>query len=50
MQTRWAVAPVSVGWLIAILVLVIDIVFMATGQIDLKLGLLLGGLAVARLV
>jgi len=31
-------------------VLVVDVVFMAISQVDLKVGLLIDGLAVARLV
>jgi hypothetical protein len=50
METRWTIAPISIGWLIAILVLLIDVVFLATGQIELKVGLLVGGLAIARLL
>ena len=45
-NTTW----LTIGFIIAILVLVIDVVFLAIGQIDLKPGLLLAGLAVARLV
>lgn len=40
----------SIGWLIALLVLVIDVVFLAIGAIDLRVGLLLGGLALARML
>jgi hypothetical protein len=40
----------TVGAIIAALVLVIDIVFLATGGIDLKVGGLIAGLALARLV
>jgi hypothetical protein len=43
-------AWVTFGALIAALVLVIDIVFMATGGVDLKIGLLIAGLAIARLI
>jgi hypothetical protein len=39
-----------IGAVIALLVLVLDVVFMALGQIDLKPGLLIGGLAVAWLL
>jgi hypothetical protein len=41
---------VTIGAIIAILVLVVDVVFMAIGQIDFKPGILIAGLAVARLV
>lgn len=47
--TNWGIAPISIGWLLAILILVLVIVFYATGQLDAKLALLIGGLAVARL-
>jgi threonine/homoserine efflux transporter RhtA len=38
----------TVGMLVAALVLVLDLIFLATGQIELKVGLLIAGLAVAR--
>ena len=37
----------TLGSLIAIVVLVLDVVFMALGQIDLKEGALIAGLALA---
>ena len=43
-------AWVTIGALVALLVLVVDIVFLATGAIDLKVGALIAGLAVARLL
>jgi len=49
MQTSWTLPAISVGWLIALLVLVIDVVLLVLGNIDTRLGLLIGGLAVARL-
>lgn len=52
MQT-WPAAPISssiLGWIIALLVLIIDIVLMAIGQMELRLGLLIGGCALARLL
>lgn len=39
-----------IGALLALIVLVLDIVFMVLGTIDLKEGLLLGGLALAILL
>lgn len=45
----WPPAPGSLGAIIAIVVLVLAIVFMAIGQIDVKVGSLIAGLAVARL-
>jgi uncharacterized membrane protein YccF (DUF307 family) len=41
---------ITLGWLLALVVLIIDIVFMAVGSIDLKVGLLIGGVALARLL
>lgn len=38
------------GGILALLVLVLTVVFMATGALDLKVGLLLGGLALAVLL
>lgn len=43
-------AWVTFGALLALLVLIVDIVFLATGAIDLKVGALIAGLALARLV
>ena len=43
-------AWLTVGWLIALLVLVVDIVFLAIGQMDIRLGALIGGLALARML
>jgi hypothetical protein len=40
----------TIGWLIALIVLLLAIVFMAIGQLDYKLGGLIGGVALARLV
>jgi hypothetical protein len=39
-----------IGAVLALLVLVVDVVFMAIGTIDLKLGLLIGGLGLAMLL
>ena len=50
MVVSGAPAWFTVGWGLALIVLVIDVVFMAIGQVDLKIGLLLGGLALARLL
>ena len=41
--------PLTLGALIALIVLIIDIILITLGMIDLRLGLLLGGLAIARL-
>jgi hypothetical protein len=50
MQITGAPAWVTVGWVLALIVLVVDIVFLALAQIDLRLGLLIGGLALARML
>ena len=44
------IASSLIGWLIALLVLVLVIVFWAIGQLDAREALLLGGLALARLL
>lgn len=44
------IAPVTIGFVIAIIVLVIDVVFMALGTVDFKIGGLIAGLAIARLL
>lgn len=41
--------PKGLGAVIAIVVLVVDVVFIALGQMPLREGLMIGGLAVARL-
>lgn len=41
--------PSGIGAVIAVIVLVLAIVFMAIGQMDLKVGILISALAVARL-
>jgi len=50
---QFPAAPVAssiIGWLIALLVLVLVIVFWAIGSLDPRLAALLGGLALARLL
>jgi hypothetical protein len=41
--------PITVGSLIAVIVLILVIVFWATGTLDARLAGLIGGLAIARL-
>lgn len=41
--------PTGIGAVIAVIVLILAVVFMAVGQMDLKVGILLAALAVARL-
>jgi hypothetical protein len=44
-------APViTIGWIIALIVLLLVIVFIATGQVPVVIGLLIGGCALARLL
>lgn len=52
MQT-WPAPPVApgiLGWIIALLVLIIDIVLLVIGQMEVRLGLLIGGCALSRLL
>lgn len=44
------VAPIGIGWFIALLVLIAVFVLVLTGKMDTLNGLLIGGLAVARLI
>jgi hypothetical protein len=44
------VQPITLGWIIAVLVLILAAVLMIVGMLDIKLGLLICGLAVARLI
>jgi hypothetical protein len=47
------VYPIARSWIgavLALLVLILDIVFIALGQLELKEGLLIGGLALALLL
>ncbi len=41
---------VTVGWLLALVVFLLVIVFAAIGQLELRLAGLLGGVALARLI
>ena len=41
--------PTGLGAIIAVIVLILAVVFMAIGQMDFKVGILLASLAVARL-
>jgi hypothetical protein len=50
---QFPAAPVAssiIGWLIALLVLVVVVVLAIIGQMDTREALLLGGLALARLL
>ena len=46
----WGTGPWTVGGVIAVVVLVLAVVFIAVGQMDLKIGGLIAALAVSRLV
>lgn len=46
----YPIARSWIGAILALLVLVLDVVFLATGQLDIKPGLLIGGLALAILL
>jgi len=41
---------ITIGWLIALLVLILAIVFIATGQLPLVVGGLIAGCALSRLL
>ena len=45
----WGTGPWTVGGVIAVVVLVLAVVFIAIGQMELKVGGLIAALAVARL-
>jgi hypothetical protein len=45
-----APAYATVGWLLAVLILILVIVFWALGQIDAREALIAGGLALARIL
>jgi hypothetical protein len=40
----------TLGWLIAFLVLIVAVILLILSMIDLRLGLLIGGVALARLL
>jgi hypothetical protein len=40
---------ITIGWVIALIVLIVDIILMAIGQMDIRTGALIGGVALARL-
>lgn len=46
----FAIQPVTLGWLLAVLVIVVVVVLMLLSMIDLKLGAILIALALTRLV
>lgn len=53
MATSFPAAPTTpsvIGWVLALLVLLIAVVLMVIGQLEVRLGLLISGLALARLL
>jgi hypothetical protein len=44
------VQPVTLGWIIAVIVLILAIILMVIGQLDFKVGGLIAALAIARLL
>jgi hypothetical protein len=47
---QFTVPPITVGWIVALLVLILCIVFAAIGRLDFVLAGLIGGVALARLL
>lgn len=50
MQFQVAAPVFTLGWILALLVLILCIVFMAIGRIDFLIGALIGGVALSRLL
>jgi hypothetical protein len=50
MQFQLSTPVVTIGWLLALLILIIAVVLLVISQIDLRLGLFIAGLALARLL
>jgi hypothetical protein len=48
-RVNFALPPFSIGSVIAVIVLVLAVVFMAVGQMDFKTGGMFAALAIARL-
>lgn len=49
-QQGIAIQPITLGWIIAVIVLILAIILIVIGQLDYKVGGLIAALAVARLV
>jgi len=45
-----AMPAITVGWVIALVILILTVVFIAVGQVPLLLGGLIAGVALARLL
>jgi hypothetical protein len=41
---------ITIGWLIALIVLIVAVILLILSMIDLRIGLLIGALALARLL
>jgi hypothetical protein len=41
---------ITIGWLLALLVLIVAVVLLILSMIDLRIGLMIGALALARLI
>lgn len=50
MQFQMTAPVVTIGWLLALLVLIIAIVLLVISQIDFKIGVFIAALALARLL
>jgi hypothetical protein len=47
---QFVLPPVTIGWIIALLVLILCIVFAVIGRLDFLLAGLIGGVALSRLL
>jgi hypothetical protein len=47
---QFTMPPVTIGWIIALLVLILCIVFAVIGRLDFLLAGLIGGVALSRLL
>jgi hypothetical protein len=47
---QFTMPPLTIGWIIALLVLILCIVFAVIGRLDFVLAGLIGGVALARLL
>jgi hypothetical protein len=50
MRVQWSVPPITVGWIIALLVLILCIVLAVVGRMDVLEAGLIGGVALSRLL
>jgi hypothetical protein len=47
---QMSMPTITIGWIIALLVLILCIVFVAIGRLDILIGGLIGGVALSRLL